>query len=93
MTSGALFALVALRAVIELIVWIVVGRALLALLAGQAGKGNAVLRLFDTILQPPRSLIGKLWPGGGFAAREILLFFALLSLWLALGLGKWWLLR
>lgn len=91
MTSALLFIVVALRAIIELIVWLMIGRAVLALLAGQAGKDNAVLRLFDTILQPPRTLLGKLWPGGGFAARELLLFFVLLSLWLSLAVAKWWL--
>ena len=93
MTSVPLFVLVAFRAVIELIVWLIVGRAVLALLAGGARANNPILRLFDVVLDPPRALASRLTPGTSFAGREWLLFGLLLSLWLALGLGKWWLLR
>lgn len=91
MTAVLLFVVVALRALIELIVWLIIGRAVLALLAGRAGADNAILRLFDMVLSPPRALLTRLWPGAGFVARELLLFGLLLSLWLGLAIAKWWL--
>ena len=92
MTSALLFVLVAARAVIELVVWLMIGRVALALLAGRAGADNTILRLFDIVLNPPRGLVSRLWPSASFVAREWLLFGLLFSLWLVLGLGKWWLL-
>lgn len=92
MTPALLFLIVALRAVIELLAWLIVGRAALAFLAGRAGADNTILRLFDIVLQPPRALVARLCPAAGFAGREWRLFGLLLSFWLVLGLGKWWLL-
>ena len=93
MTPILIFVLVALRAIIELIVWLIVGRAALMLLAGGASANNPIIRLFDVVLKPPRVLAARLTPGASFAGREWVLFGLLLSLCLALGLGKWWLLR
>lgn len=92
MVQTVLFAVVALRAVIELVVWVMMGRAVLHLLAGRASADNAVLRLFDLFLGPPRVLLGKLWPKAGFVARESLLLGLLIAIWLGLGMAKWWLL-
>jgi hypothetical protein len=93
MTAALLLMVVVSRAIIELILWLIVGRTALRLLAGSAAADNVVLQLFDIILGPPRTLIARLWPGTGFTAREWLLFGLLLSLWLVLGVGKWWLVR
>lgn len=93
MTSALLLMLVAVRAIVELILWLIVGRAALRLLAGSAAADNVVLRLFDIVLGPPRKLVARLWPGAGFPGREWLLFGLLISVWLALGVGKWWLVR
>ncbi len=92
MVSTLLFVIVALRALIELVVWVMVGRAILRALAGRAGADNVILRLFDTILRPPRKLVAAVLPRASFAARELLLFCLLVSLWLSLAVGKWWLL-
>lgn len=92
MTQAVLFVVVALRAVIELVVWVILGRAMLRLLAGRGGSDNTVLRLFDFFLAPLRALLGKLWPKAGFASRECLLLGLLISFWLGLGVAKWWLL-
>ena len=59
MTSALLFVLVAARAVIELVVWLMIGRVALALLAGRAGADNTILRLFDIVLNPPRGLVSR----------------------------------
>lgn len=86
-----LFVVVSLRAIIELVVWLMIGRAFLRLLAGRGEADNAVLRLFDLILKPPRALMRRVWPTGGFVARELLLAGLLVSLWLSLAVAKWWL--
>lgn len=92
MVGTVLFLLVSLRAVIELVVWVMIGRLILRLLAGRAAMDNAVLRLFDGFLRPPRALVQRLLPRVSIAWRDGLLFLLLLSLWLSLGVGKWWLL-
>ena len=89
MTQALLFVVVALRALIELVVWVIVGRAVLRLLAGRAGADNMVLWLFDLFLGPPRALLGKLWPQASFVASECLLLGLLISFWLGLGVAKW----
>ncbi len=93
MTPALLFVLVLLRGVMELIIWLIVGRAVLRLLAGPTGDNNVILRLFDVVLNAPRTLVTRVIPGVGFAGREWVLFGLLISLWLALGMAKWWLLR
>ena len=92
MMSSLLFVLIALRAMIDLVAWVLMGRLALRLLAGRAGQDNAVLGLFDAFLNPPRALLIKLMPHESLLVRDGLLFLLLVSLWLALGVGKWWLL-
>ena len=50
MTPILIFVLVALRAIIELIGWLIGGRAALMLLAGGASANNPIIRLFDVVL-------------------------------------------
>ena len=91
MTGLLLFGVVALRAIIELLVWLIIGRAVLRLIAGQAAVGNPIIRIFDVVLDPPRALAGRLWPAAGAVGREWFLLGLLVLLWLGLGLGKGWL--
>ncbi len=91
MTDFLLFGVVALRAIVELLVWLIIGRAVLRLIAGKAASGNPIVRIFDVVLNPPRVLAGHLWPATGAVGREWLLFGLLVLLWLGLGLGKGWL--
>lgn len=86
------FLVVSLRAVIELVFWVLVGRGVLALLAGRSASDNAMLRLFDAFLRPPRALLVRLFPGMVPFVRDVLLGALLASLWLALAVVKWWLL-
>ena len=91
MTGLLLFGVVALRAMIELLVWLMIGRAVLRLIAGRGAAGNPIVRIFDIVLNPPRALAGRLWPAAGAVGREWLLCGLLVLLWLGLGLGKGWL--
>ena len=86
--TGGVFVVIALRAIIELVVWLLLGRWILMALAGQSAGNNAVLHLFDLLLRPPRRLMARLWPGGGGGRADIALLFGLLLLWLLLGLVK-----
>ena len=87
MTAAILFIVVALRAVIELVVWLLLGRWVLGALAGQAASHNAVLRLFDLLLRPPRRLMVRLWPRAG-GRGDLTLLLSSLLIWLLLGLMK-----
>lgn len=91
MTELLMFVAVALRAIIELLVWLIIGRVLLRLIAGRAAGENPIVQIFDVVLDPPRAWVGRLWPGIRPAGREWLLFSLLMLLWLGLGLGKGWL--
>lgn len=91
MTELLLFGVVALRAIIELLVWLMIGRAVLRLIAGRGAPGNPIVRIFDVVLKPPQALAGRLWPAAGAVGREWWLFGLLVLLWLGLGLGKGWL--
>ena len=91
MTGLLLFGVMALRAIIELLVWLIIGRAVLRLIAGRPAASNPIVRIFDVVLGPPRALVGRLWPAAGGAGREWFLLGLLVLLWLGLGLGKGWL--
>ncbi len=91
MGSAVLFLVVALRALIELLFWVWVGRTVLWLLAGRRADQNTILNLFDLILRPPRALVARIWPRGGAGARESLLLALLVVVWLALAMCKAWL--
>jgi len=80
--------LAAARAVLELALWLMVGRGVLALIAGASGTSNGVLRLFDFLLRPVRALSARLFPRSTFCRRDTWIFLLLLLLWLVLGVGK-----
>ena len=88
MTAAVIFIVIALRAVIELVVWLLLGRWVLGALAGRAASHNAVLRLFDLLLRPPRRLMARLLPGEGGRRADLALLLGLLLIWLLLGLVK-----
>lgn len=93
MVAAMLFLVIILRAIIESVFWLLVGRTLLSLLAGKRGSDNAILGFFDACLKPPRMLFGWLFPRCGGAMRDIGLFVGLVFLWIGLGLCKWWLVK
>lgn len=81
-----LFVIIALRGILELVFWLLVGRGLLRILAGAARADNVVLRSFDFLLQPPRAIVSRLFPA--IAQKELVLAALLIVLWLGLGLLK-----
>lgn len=80
--------IVALRGLLELVLWLMVGRNVLLLLAGRYSSDNAVIRMFDFLLRPVRACSGWLMPGLAACRRDTVSFFLLLLIWLALGFGK-----
>lgn len=80
-----LFAIGALRAIVEMLGLCLLGMGAMALLAGAGRQGNPVYRLFELITRAPRQLVARLLPG-----RErpllagVLCFLLLFLLWLAL---------
>ena len=88
MTPAIIFVISALRALMELVGWLLIGRWVLAALAGRLAHDNAVLRLFDLLLRPPRRLIAGLWPTAGGGRADLVLLIILLLSWLLLGLVK-----
>lgn len=78
----------AARAVLELALWLLIGRGVLALLAGASGGTNGVLRLFDFLLRPVRSVGRALFPCASTCRRDTLVCLLLMLVWLGLGIGK-----
>lgn len=93
MNSPLWYTVVALRGVIELVLWVMLGRMLLRMLAGASATNNSVLRLFDAFLKPPRTLVLYLLPRRSAATREGALLIILFGAWVALAFCKLWLLR
>lgn len=79
---------VALRGLLELVLWLMVGRRILVLLAGRYGADNAVIRMFDFLLRPVRAGALRLMPGVAPGRRDTFSFVLLLCIWLALGVAK-----
>lgn len=88
MAAAWMFAVVACRALIELMFWVLLGRGVLALLAGRAASGNSVLWLFDIVLRPPRTLVARVLPRATPPARDLVLGILLVLLWVGLALVK-----
>lgn len=80
--------LIAIRATLELVLWLIMGRSALAILAGRHAAGNSVLRMFDFLLRPVRVVSNWLMPHCSYLKREWLSFFLVLLLWFGLGIGK-----
>jgi len=80
--------IIALRGLLELVLWLMIGRSVLVLLAGRYGADNAVIRMFDFLLRPVRACAGRLMPGLTSCKRDTMSFILLLLIWLALGAAK-----
>lgn len=82
---------VAFRGVLELVLWLFVGRGLLALLAGSSADRNGVLMMFDFLLRPVRAGADRLLTRVPVCRRDLVSFLVLLVLWFGLGLSKFFL--
>jgi hypothetical protein len=77
-----------LRATIELVLWLMVGKSLLGLLAGSQRHSNPVFRLFVFLLRPV-SWLGEFWLAWVAPRfRDAINFAIFASLWLVLGIVK-----
>lgn len=88
MVGTWMFVIVACRGLIELLFWLLIGRSVLALLAGRTSSNNTVLWLFDVVLRPPRTLVARLFPEATQPVRDLVLGVLLMLLWLGLALVK-----
>ncbi len=85
--SVSLFAISAMRAVVEMLLLCLVGQGVLALVAGRKRTGNPVYRLFALITRGPNALVACLLPAGtrsltvGLLTGDVLFF-----LWLTLAI-------
>ena len=82
---------VALRGLLELALWLFVGRGVLFLLAGSPGDRNGVLRMFDFLLRPVRAVADRLLARIPLCRRDLVSFLLLLILWFGLGVSKFFL--
>lgn len=88
MQPNFIFLLAALRGVLELVFWVLLGRIVLGVLAGEAAKENVVSRIFDRVLQPPRMVVTWGFPRLAPVARDGVTLFLLAVLWFSLGVAK-----
>lgn len=79
---------VALRGLLEMALWLLIGRHLLALLAGASGSRNGVLRMFDFFLRPVRAVADLALARISADRRDRFSFLLLLTLWVSLGVCK-----
>ena len=82
------FAISALRAVVEMIGLCLIGQGVLYLLAGSRRQQNAIYRFFDLLTRPPLQLAALLLPRG---APEMLVGLLALMLLFMLWIGLAWL--
>lgn len=83
------FAISALRAVIEMLGWCLIGKAVLGLLGGGRGGGNPVYAFFDLVTSPPRKLLGSCLPKGlAEAWIDLLTFAVLFASWVGLAIMR-----
>ena len=82
---------VALRGLLELVLWLFVGRGVLVFLAGSPGDRNGVLRMFDFLLRPVRAVADRLLARIPLCRRDLVSFLLLLILWFGLGVSKFFL--
>ena len=79
---------VAIRGLLELVLWLLIGRAVLAVLAGRYVSDNAVIRMFDFLLKPVRACSDRLMLGFAAHLKDAVMFMLLLLIWLGLGVAK-----
>ena len=80
--------IVAIRGLLELLIWLIIGRTVLAVLAGRYGSDNPVIRMFDFLLKPVRACSDRLMPGFAAYLKDAVMFMLLLLIWLGLGVAK-----
>ena len=80
--------IVAIRGLLELVIWLIIGRTVLAVLAGRYGSDNPVIRMFDFLLKPVRACSDRLMPGFAAHLKDAVMFMMLLLIWLGLGVAK-----
>ena len=80
--------IVATRGLLELVLWLLIGRTVLVLLAGRYGSENAVIRTFDFLLKPVRASSNILMPTFKSNVKDAVIFMLLLLIWLGLGVAK-----
>ncbi len=84
----SLFLISALRAVIEMLLWCLIGQAALHVLAGERRASNPIYRLFDLITTPPRRLLAFMLPSATSRTIGLVCFVVLLLLWIGLALVR-----
>ena len=85
--SVVLFAISALRAIVEMLSLCLLGRWVLALLAGKKRDGNPVYQLFSLITRGPCAIVARLLPGGTRTSTIVLVTGSLLLfLWISLAI-------
>ena len=85
--SVVLFAISALRAIVEMLLLCLMGQGVLALLAGKKRDGNPVYQLFSLITRGPRAIVAHLLPDGTRKSTITLLTgTSLLFLWISLAI-------
>ncbi len=78
------FLLSALRAVIEMLLWCLLGQGVLYVLAGQGRASNRIYQLFDLITAPPRRVVALILGGATQQTIGLACFAILLVLWVGL---------
>ncbi|MFM8500693.1 MAG: hypothetical protein ACKOAC_01490 [Fluviibacter sp.] len=69
-------------------IWLIIGRTVLAVLAGRYASDNPVIRMFDFLLKPVRACSDRLMPGFAAYLKDAVMFMLLLLIWLGLGVAK-----
>lgn len=80
--------IVAIRGLLELVLWLLIGRTVLVVLAGRYGSENPVIRMFDFLLKPVRACSDTLMPTLKGRVKDAVMFMLLLLIWLGLGVAK-----
>ncbi len=84
-----ILAVVALRAVVEVALFALLGQGLLALLTGKSRERNPIYLLFRLLARPPLVLLRRIVPQAiGDRHFPVVAFFILLWLWLFLAYLK-----
>lgn len=84
-----LFAIAALRAVVEMLGLCLLAQGILFVIGGQRREGNPIYQLFALITRFPRRLVAMLLPAATPAwASGIICFALLFLLWIGLALAR-----
>lgn len=85
--SVVLFAISALRAIVEMLLLCLLGQGVLAMLAGKKREGNPIYQLFSLITRGPCAIVARLLPDGTRALTiSLATGVVLLFLWISLAI-------